>query len=403
MEIVYPYKFKLNPTDKQKEQFRQFAGARRWVWNQMLDERNQVYKNTGKSVSKTEQMKRLTKLKNNKVSWLNNLHSQVLQQSIQDLDQAFDNFFNKSHGYPNFKSKKDTKQTFRFPEGVKTQENKVYLPKIGWVKFHKSQKIEGEIKSATIKRQAHGWFISINTEQEINVEWNKEIKEEQTIGIDLGLKEFAVTSDGTRIQNPKFFRESEKKLKKAQQKLSRKEYGSNNYQEQKNKVSRIHATIRRKRTDFLHKLSTKIVSENQAVIVEDLNVDGMIKSNLGKSIHDAGWSEFVRMLEYKCQWSGTYFVKIDQFFPSSKTCRHCGLVNEIDLSDREFECDGCHTMLKRDLNASKNIKQVGLNKLADGQSDSLNASGELTSDSITIDRIEVDPMNEEPSKVAKLN
>lgn len=404
--ITVPYKFKLKPTDKEKEIFRQYAGTRRWVWNNCLDERNKTYEYTGNSPSITKQMKRLKEVKNNSEEhkWMKDIHSQVIQQSIRDLDDAFENFFNKSHGYPNFKSKKEIKQTFRFPQGIKVDGRKVYLPKIGWIRFYKSQKIDGEIKSATVKKQANGWFISINTEQEIKIEWQKEINKDEVVGIDLGLKDFAVMSDGTKVDPPKYLREMEDKLNREQRKLSRKEYGSENWRKQKRVVAKIHADIRNNRQDFLHKLSTKIVSENQAVIVEDLNVKGMTQNHhLAKSISDASWSEFVRMLEYKCQWSGTYFVKIDRFEPSSKTCRHCGMINDIELSDRTFECEGCGVELDRDYNASLNIKQRGIEILV-GRADRQNkkASGERTSGCINTDTVEVGLMNEEPREVAKV-
>ena len=405
-EITYPYKFKLKPTEEQREVFRQYAGTRRYLWNNMLDERNKTYEYTGSSPSMYKQKKRLTKLKNNSEEheWMKDIHSQVLQETVRDLDSAFEDFFNKSHGYPNFKSKKEIKQTFRFPQGVKVDGRKVYLPKIGWIRFYKSQNIEGEIKSATVKRQANGWFISINTEQEIEVEWKTKVEKNNIVGIDLGLKDFAVMSDGTKVNPPKYLREMEDKLIREQRKLSRKEYGSENWKKQKRIVAKIHADIRSKRQDFLHKLSSTIVAENQCVVVEDLNVKGMTQNhNLAKSIHDASWSEFVRMLEYKCQWSGTYFVKIDRFEPSSKTCRHCGVINDIELSDRTFECSGCGAELMRDYNASLNIKRKGIEILA-GRADhqSKKASGETTSGHTNGGMIEVESLNEEPSGVAKV-
>lgn len=404
LEINYPYKFKLKPDSEQKETFRKYAGTRRWVYNYCLEERNKTYENTGKSPSMTAQMKRLKEVKDNhdEYDWLNKIHSQVIQQSIRDLDQAFSNFFNQSHGYPNFKSKKEIKQTFRFPQGVKVKDTKIYLPKIGWVKYFKSQKIHGEIKSTTIKREANGWFIIINTKQEIEVEWESEINKENVVGIDLGLKDFAILSDGTKIDSPEYLRELENKLKREQKKLSRKEYGSNNWKKQKRIVTKIHADIRNKRQDFLHKLSTKLVSENQAVVVEDLNVKGMTQNqHLAKSIHDASWSEFVRMLKYKCQWTGTYFVQIDRFEPSSKTCRYCGVINDIELSDRVFECEGCGEELDRDKNASKNIKNIGLKKLAGRADHQSKTSGEDTAGCTTTSTIEVSSLNEEPCGLAK--
>lgn len=395
------YKFKLRPTDEQREKFRMFAGARRWVWNELLEKRQQHYEETGENLSLSAQDELIREKKETDEQWLEKIHSQIPQQVIRDLQEAYNNFFNDEAEFPRFKSKKEVKQTFRIPQGIKIKRGKVYLPKIGWVRFFKSQPIEGELKSATVKRQAHGWFVSIIVEQKIKVEFPEEIHPDDCIGIDLGLKDFAVLSNGERISKENFFENEFKKLRKEQQKLSRKECGSNNWDKQKTKVERKHAKIRRKRKDFLHKLSSRLVRENQAVIVEDLEVEGMQQSNLSKSISDAAWSEFVRMLEYKCERQGTHFIKTDKYEPTSRTCRHCGTVNDIDLSDRKFKCESCREVLDRDYNAAKNIKNLGLNKLAGGQPDTLNASGEPTSDWSNVAPIKVGSLNEEPSGVAK--
>lgn len=377
MLINKAFRFKLKPTRKQRQLFRQFAGAVRWVWNECLAERKRIYEETGESVSQYEQMRRLTRLKRETdTAWLKTIHSQVLQEPIKNLQQGFKSFFEGRNGYPRFKSKKHIHQSFTYPQGVKVQGNRVYLPKIGWVRFYKSREIEGKIKRATIKRQASGWYISITCEVTIDPP-DIQPTPDGTLGIDLGLNDFIVTSDGERVKAPQYLRDAERKLAREQRKLSRKQRGSNRYKKQHQRVARLHERVRNMRQDFLHKLSTRLVRENQAIIVEDLNVEGLAQTRLAKSVYDAGWGEFVRQLEYKCRWAGKAFHKVDQFFPSTKTCHHCGTLNEVSLSDREFICQGCGHLVDRDYNAAQNIKERGLLDLnvAAGQTETLNARG----------------------------
>lgn len=382
---------------------RQFAGARRWVWNNMLEERQKYYDYTGKSLSKTKQMKRLTNMKKvPEMEWLGDMHSQALQQSIRDLDDAYAKFFKEGSGFPNFKSRRSTHQTFRMPQGIKLDGSHVYIPKIGWVKFFKSREVEGELKSLTVKRETDGWFISINTIQEIEVDYPEEIYEDEVLGIDLGFKDFATFSDGRKIENKRDYRGLEHRLAQEQKKLSRKEYGSNNWKKQKRIVDSIHAKIRHKREDRLHKLSRKVADENQAVIFEDLSVAGMKRTNLGKSVGDAGLSKFVRYVEHKMRWQGKYVVKIDRFFPSSKLCRHCHAINEdLKLSDRVWVCT-CGAIIFRDKNAAINIKIEGIKILEAGPvghtaSENNKASGGGTSGlDAGLVRVKVLPVNEEP-------
>lgn len=376
-----------------------FAGARRWVWNELLSQWEEKYEKIEESPSKKEQDQYIRDLKYSDVSWLKRIPAQLPQQVIRDLHKAFEKFFNGEAEHPKYKSKKDIEQTFRIPQGLKVDNRQLYIPKIGWIGFFKSQEIEGEIKSATIKKEPHGWFISINVILEKEVEFPDNIDEKDCVGVDLGLNNFAVLSTGEKVSHGQWYKKHEKKLGKAQRKLTRKEYGSNNWQDQRERVSRIHRKIKRCRMDFLHKLSSRIVSENQAVFVEDLNVEGMKQSHLGKSIGHSGWSEFIRLLEYKCQREGIYFAKVGRFEPTSKECRHCGATNDIDLSDRSFSCRVCGESLDRDVNAAKNIKQKGLKILAGGQSDSENASGEVTSGSVKADAVEVVSSNEELGEV----
>lgn len=378
--IHQTYKFRLEPTSDQLERFLEFAGARRWVWNVMLEERQVCYEHTGETPSKTEQMKRLTAIKNNvdELGWLNNIHSQVLQQAIHDLDDAFDHFFEDGFGYPNFKSRKNPHQTFRFPQGVNVTNGEVHLPKIGEVSMKQTRRVVGDIGEATVKRENGSWFVCLHATYDVDVNF-EEPTEDNTVGVDLGLDDFAVLSNGQRINHPQNYREYENKLRKEQRKLSRKQEGSRRYQKQKAIVEQWHRKVRNVRQDFLHKLSTRLVDENQAIVVEDLSVSGLARSNLAKSIHDSGWSEFVRMLKYKGRRRGCRVIVIDRYFPSSKMCRHCGHVNDIQLSDRTVECESCSATLDRDLNAAKNIKQKGLRSWSSaGQAETQNARGEST-------------------------
>ncbi len=354
------YKFQLQPTEQQKECFRQFAGARRWVYNQMLEERSVCYRHTGSSPSMTDQMKRLTAIKNNVegLQWLKAVHSQVLQQAIRDLDDAFEHFFNDGHGYPSYKSKYQEHQTFRYPQNVSVEEGKVRLPRIGWVKMRQSRRVVGTVGQTTVKREGGRWYACINTKVKVDEPCSN--PNQPVVGIDLGLNDFAVLSDGQRVSHPRLYRQHERKLSKEQRKLSRKEKGSHRYRKQKRRVARCHQKVRNRRRDFLHKLSTRLVDENQAIVVEDLSVSGLARTNLAKSVHDSGWNEFVRMLQYKGKRRGCEVIIIDRFFPSTRQCRHCGHLNTVELRDRTYECESCSETLDRDLNAAKNIRQKGI-------------------------------------------
>lgn len=379
MKINRAFRYKLRPTSEQEQCFWQFAGAVRWVWNEMLAERKRVYEETGKGVSQYAQMRRLTALKQEpETDWLRTIHSQVLQEPIKQLQQAFVNFFEKRASYPRFKKRKHINQSFSYPQGVRVDGDSVYLPKIGWVRFRKSREIEGEIKRATVRRKASGWYISVVCEIEIEPE-QTEPTPGGVVGIDLGLNDFAVMSDGERTPNPRHLRRLERKLAREQRTLSRRQRGSNRYRKQREKVARLHERVRDARADFLHKLSHRLVSENQGIVVEDLSIKGMARTRLAKSVHDAGWGEFLRQLEYKCQWQGKTFHQIDRWFPSSRIHNGCGVKNTISLSDRSFVCCGCGEVVDRDLNAAQNIKHQGLIDLgivAVGHTETQNARGE---------------------------
>lgn len=245
---------------------------------------------------------------------------------------------------------------------IKVVENRVYLPCVGWVKFYKGREITGKIKSATIKREASGWYISIHVEIEKAIPKPAVPMRETSVGIDLGLRRFVTLSTGEMIENPRYYREAERRLRKAQKSLSRKVKGSNNWYKAKQRVARCHEDVARCRKDFLDQLSTKLVNNYDLICIETLNVEAIKKSlRLGKSVSDAGWGKFIWMLEYKAVEKGKRIYKADRWRPSSKTCNSCGFVHKgLKLSDEVFECPNCGLVIDRDLNAAINLVAVGL-------------------------------------------
>lgn len=306
--------------------------------------------------------------------WLKEVDSTALQNSIQDLGEAFSSYYKKAKGKPKFKSRKNEIQSYtskcNYNKSGATirikNENFIQLPKLGLVKFAKSKEIKGRILSATVRRMpSEKYYVSILTEQELESVQLSFFE----VGIDVGIKDFATLSDETKIENPKWFRKIEEKLAKAQHILSRRKHGSSNWYKQKKKVANIHEKIANQRNDFLHKISTAIVNENQVIYIENLRVKNMLKNgNLAKAISEVSWSEFRRMLEYKCKWHGKELSVVGANFPSSQLCSTCGEKNKKvkDLSIREWKCS-CGAVHDRDENAAKNILQEGKRLLTVGQ------------------------------------
>lgn len=369
MVINKSYSFRLYPTGKQSELLAHHFGSCRFSYNRFLRERIDFYaankgkKKQGLTYSDTSAM--LTTLKKNpEFVWLKDVNSQSLQQSLRRLDVAYNNFFNKRAQFPKFKSKHD-KQSFLVPQhfDVDAELSVLHIPKFTPIKIVLHRPMEGEMKSVTISKTKTGkYFASVLCEVEQKI---KPKESGNQIGIDLGLKSFLVTSDGEAVQSPKFLRKSEEKLKFFQRRLSRKVKGSANRDKARHKVALIHEKIANQRKDFLHKLSHRLVSENQAIFAEDLNVKGMTANHhLAKSISDAGWSEFIRQVEYKSEWNGALFGQIDRFFPSSKRHFTCGWINDsLTLKDREWACQGCGKIVDRDHNAAQNILLFGLKQI----------------------------------------
>lgn len=363
--MLKAFKYKIYPTSEQSVLLAKSFGCARWFYNYALNLTSQTYKQTGKGLSRNEIIKLLPSLKK-EYEWLAEAPSQVLQQAALNLSSAFLNFFEGRAKYPNFK-KKQNRQSIRFPQGCKLKDSVLVLPKIGKVHCTVSRQAEGILKSVTVSLTPSGEYFA-SCLYDDGKDLPQKSTEGKAIGIDVGLTHFAITSDGTKHGNPKFYRKYEKRLARRQKQLSRKQKGSNNRNKAKVKVAKVHAKIVRCREDFLHKLSRKLVDENQVIVVENLAVRNMVKNhNLAKSISDAGWGQFCTMLKYKTEWQGKTYIEVDRFFPSSKTCSNClNRVDSLSLDIRSWQCPKCGENHDRDINAAKNIRDEGLRILAVG-------------------------------------
>lgn len=370
--ITKSYKFRLYPDKFQASMIEKTFGCKRFVYNHFLSKSIEDYKHLGKSNSYNQNSKELTALKK-EYGWLSEVDSWATQNSLRDLDAAYHNFFRRvkrgqKPGFPKFK-KKCRNQSYKTTNPNKlplpVRGTKVRLPKIGWVKFKQDRQILGRWLSMTISRNSSGkYFISINCCEVPHQEYEAT---SSLIGIDLGIKDFAITSDGEKFENPKFFRKSENRLKMLQRRLSKKKQGSKNREKARIKLAKQHEKILNQRTDFLQKLSTNLVKNHDLIVVESLKVKSMVQNHrLAKSISDASWSEFMRMLSYKCEWNRKILVQIDTFFPSSQLCSSCGYKNPRvkDLSIREWTCPKCGIHHDRDVNAANNVLNEGLGKIS---------------------------------------
>jgi putative transposase len=375
MKLRRVYRFKLEPNTEQTQKLYQLAGSRRFAYNWALARRNEFYKSEGKTIPAAQLSLELTQLKKKtETAWLKESDSQLLQQALKDVETAFQNFFAGRARFPKFRSRNKGHFAFRIPQRVKIEQSKVYCPKIGWVRMRQSQEIEGETKSATFKRDACGdWFLTLTAEFEMP---DMALPEAQNpIGIDMGLHDFVVLSNGESTPAPRIFRKLEKKLGKAQRKLSRAKTGSNRRQDAKLRVAKVHRKIAECRADFVHKVSSDLVKRFDHIGIEDLNVKGMAKTTLAKSVNDAALGELRRQLEYKTLWNRRHLVKVSRWFPSSKMCGSCGALNDaLTLSDRVWYCD-CGAHHHRDQNAASNILRESL-KIAVGHTEIKNAHGQ---------------------------
>lgn len=370
-KINRTYKFRLYPNMEQAELLARHFGCARFVYNHFLNQRKEQYRLTGKSDNYYAQAKSLTELKKQEATaWLKEVNAQSLQFALRSLDAAYTNFFQKRAKFPSFKSK-HTKNSFTVPQHVSIAGGRLFFHKFkDGIKCRVHREITGKVGKATISKTPSGkYFVSVFTEEEYVTPVKKSGK---AAGVDMGLKDLLITSDGEIFKNNRNTKRYERKLAKAQQHLSRKKKGSRGFENQKLKVARIHEKIANSRADYLHKCSISLVRRYDTICIEDLNVKGMERNHrLAKSITDASWGNFVSMLTYKAEWNGKKVVKVDRYFPSSQTCNVCGYVNKQtkDLSVREWECPVCHTHHNRDVNAAINILRFGINHTSAGTVD----------------------------------
>lgn len=370
-------KIRIYPDSVQKQFISKQLGSCRFIYNKLLYYKKIQYEQNKQKVSLSQLGKYLTNLKNQKdYLFLNDVYSVCLQQSMQDLIKAYDNFFKLNKGYPKFKSKKDNEQSCRFTNSMfKFNKKKINGNRITLIKqlknilFKCSRKDEiylnhnqNKIHSVTlIKTSTEKYYLSICIDYDIK----QKDKLDTVIGLDLGIKDFIVDSNENRYENKHFYKNKEQKLKKLQRQLSKKQNGSNNRNKLRIKLAKVYEKIKNQRQNYLHQITSKLVNENQIICIEDLNVKGMMSNHkLSKSIQELSLFEFRRQFEYKCRWYGRQLVIIDRFYPSSKTCHNCGYIYKyLKLSEREWICPHCKSKIDRDYNAAQNILDEGLNKI----------------------------------------
>lgn len=365
------YKYRLYPNAEQRRQIDKTIGACRFVWNHMLELRQAAWEVNGKMFSTAELMRHLTLLKKTSCGWLYEVSNPALQQVIRDQDKAYTNFYRRcktgeaKKGFPKWRKKDGGRQSFRVPAvdgkyATVIDSKHVKLPKLGSVKCRVSRDIDGRIVNATVIREPSGkYYVSFCCASA--QEFGMPLGQNEMLGIDAGIKDLMIRSDGVKVPNHRFLEKSLRKLRREQRRLSRRKKGSANWRKQKRRVALVYEKVSNQRKDAIHKATTQAVRESQAIAVESLNVSGMMRNHhIARAASDASMSEMIRQLQYKCDWYGRSFVKIDRWFPSSKTCCECGYVFDgLTLSMRKWTCPECGTYHDRDLNAARNISVEG--------------------------------------------
>jgi putative transposase len=358
MKVLKAYKFRLYPTEEQRTSLAQQGGNTRWLWNHFLELNQVEYAKTGKFIFAHDLIVSLPELKK-QYEWLGESFSQSLQQVARHFDRALKDCFKKDKGFPTTKKKSLMRDSFTVPQKFRIGKTFVFIPKVGEVKLVKHRPIKGLVKHLTIKQDGDQWYCSVCVELKVK---KPIVKTDNIVGVDVGLKTYAVLSDGTKIENPKTLNKYQRKLNRANRKLHRRAKDGKNREKQRKVVASIHRKIRNVRRDFQHKTTAAMIAKYDGFVFEDLNIKGMLKNHcLARAISDGGWYETKRQVKYKSDWTGKLFLEIDRFEPSSRTCSDCGWHNpNLTLADREFVCLGCGVVHDRDENAAINIRNIGL-------------------------------------------
>ncbi|HXW92202.1 MAG TPA: RNA-guided endonuclease TnpB family protein, partial [Terriglobales bacterium] len=367
------YKFRMEPTELQGLELNRAAAVARFVYNWGLERCQEHYKQHRRGKPWNELSAELTQLKKTE-PWLYDFDAQMLQQALADLRRAYMNFFAHRAAFPKFKKKKSARQSFRIPQRVVVKNGCVYVPSIGRVRIRQSQEIKGTTKSATFKRTAVGhWFVTLVVEFALP-ESKVAVREEEAIGFDLVLAppNFLVGSDGSEVRAPRYYRAGQRKLRRAQRRLSRARPGSRNRARARLRVAQVHHRTANLRQEFLHQLSHWIVGSWSVLCFETLSLKSLARTKQAKSWRDAAFGELLRQVKYKALWHGKHFVQVGRYFPSTRRCSTCGYKNDaLSLSERAWSCPGCGTQHARDGNAAKNIRCEGLRLVAEGHPETL--------------------------------